>query len=153
MRKKDMPTWVKALILLSILAGVVLVAGRFSEKSFVFAEGSVSIAPELEEEARHLRNLFIVIYDLENPVAMPYGALRTQLSEPPVGSFHRFVLTPENLSVMAGKQVGTLRTLKIKARLTSAEFIGGQGAGDLVGEVSGVTVSSDNVNIVIDTKL
>jgi hypothetical protein len=145
-----LPRWAQALLSIAVIVAILTIASRFSEKSLVYAEGSISIAPELTEKAAEQRNLFIVVYDQDNPAPMPYGALRVQLAEAPSGTFHHFVLTRENLTVMAGKQAGNLAHLRIKARLTNSGFIGQDGTGDLYGEVSDVALGGSDVRLLID---
>lgn len=147
---KSLPRWLQGLLAIIVLVAVLVVAGRFSEKSPVFAEGELSIAPELVDRARELRNLFIVVYDQDSPSPMPYGALRVPLTSAPQGTFHHFILTKENLSVMAGKQAGHLTLLRIKARLSSSGFIGQDSQGDLWGEVTDVPLGATQVVLVID---
>ncbi len=145
-----LPAWLIVGLCFFVLAGVLTIAGRFSEKSQVYAGGSISLAPDLASKAETLRNLFIVVFDQESAAPMPYGALRVQLNDAPQGTFHHFILTRENLSVMAGKQAPDLSTLRIKAPLTSSTFIGQDSQGDLYGEVKDIPMGKEGVEIVID---
>jgi hypothetical protein len=147
---KAFPRWLQALVSIAALGLVLLMASRFSEKAPIYAEGTISIAPEVLAQAGEHRKLFIVVFDQNNPGPMPYGALRVQLSEPAEGNFHHFILTRENLSVMAGKQTGQLEKMRIKARLSTTGFIGQNNQGDLYGEVADIALGSSGVEIIID---
>jgi hypothetical protein len=145
-----LPRWLITVLSIAVIVGAMLIASRFSEKSLVYAGGSISIAPEAEAGASGHRNLFIVVYDQDNPAPMPYGALRVELKEAPKGTFYHFVLTKENLSVMAGKQAHhELKTLRIKAKVTAASFVGEESPGDVSGEVSDIALGDETVAIVV----
>ncbi len=147
---KALPRWLQALLSIVALLLILLIASRFSEKAPIYAEGSISISPQLAAKAEEQRNLFIVVFDQNSPGPMPYGALRVQLDAAPHGTFHHFILTRENLSVMAGKQNGELDKMRIKARLSSSGFIGQNSQGDLYGEITDISLAAQGLHIVID---
>ncbi|MFK7824230.1 MAG: hypothetical protein AB8G05_08735 [Oligoflexales bacterium] len=146
---KSLPKWTLVGISIAILGGVIGMVSQFAEKSFIYAQGEVFLPPELEEKATGIRTLFIVLYDTANPAPMPYGAIRMNLAGDAKGSFHKFVITKDNLQVMRPSH-RIPKTLRIKARLDRSGTAGMDAPGDIVGEILPVKTGSTDVRITIN---
>ena len=147
---KKVHIWAIAVLALAF-GGAIFAAFQFGEKTPVIAAGQIEISPELNIDARELSDLFIVIYDQENPAPMPYGAIRYQLEKPAEGKFFDFVITKDNLQIMQ-PDLPLPKTLRIKARLDVDGRAGLDQPGDLVGETSNIETGSRSVSVKIDHK-
>ncbi len=97
-----------------------------------------------------IRTLFIILYDADNPMPRPYGAMKVDLKADASGSIYKGDLTTENVQAMAGGPVP--KNLKIKARLDKDGSAGKDQAGDLVGTQEKVK-AGDATKIVINTAI
>jgi len=141
---------------LLITGAVVFVLGiamyaalQFGEKSPLIAAGSVELAPDLNEQAKGISTLFLIVRDADSPAPMPIGAARKTISTGAEGVFYDFVLTKEFLQLMI-PEANLPAKLTIKARLDADGAGGMDTPGDLVGEVTGVSLGSSGVRIRID---
>lgn len=134
--------------ILIIIAIAVVTAGEMGETNHAYAKGRVVLAPELEEQAKGLHTLFIIMAGPDRP--MPLGAQRKTISGDAKGTVYEFVLTKDNMQMMAMGEGAIPEPFKLKARLD----VDGQGGmdqpGDLVGEVTGLHLGAEGVEIVIN---
>ena len=71
----------------SLLIGLVavfsiFVASNFGEKSDIYVSGEVVVPHSLSNRINNFKVLYIVIYDENSPMPMPYGAMKLRLEEP-----------------------------------------------------------------------
>lgn len=137
------------LALVVIIAIAVVTAGEMGETSHAFAKGKVVLAPELAEQAKGVHTLFIIMAGPDRP--MPLGALRKKLDADAQGTVYEFVLTRDNMQLM-GMAEGQPppEPFKLKARLDVDGAAGPDQPGDLVGEVTGIRLGTEGVEIVIN---
>ncbi|SMF64648.1 c-type cytochrome biogenesis protein CcmI/CycH [Pseudobacteriovorax antillogorgiicola] len=115
------------------------------------ASGTVVLDKSLEAKAKGIRTLFLVIYNPESKMPMPYGAKKVALKSDAKGKFHNFQLDMGSISLMpAAKMGGKLQTMRIKARLDKDGSAGRDQPGDIYGEVSKVAVGAKNVTITLN---
>lgn len=139
------------IIVLVIIAGI-FVAMDYGEPSPIIAAGSIEIAPELEAAAGQMDILFLIFFDQDSAMPMPYGAVRYKLSKAPQGEFHKFIVTPDNLNVMNPGGPKPTR-FRIKAKLDADGAAGMDAPGDLVGEALGVEGGVTDLRLKIDRRL
>jgi len=125
----------------------VLTAGEMGETSHAYAKGKVVLAPGLEEQAKGVHTLFIIMAGPDRP--MPLGAQRKTISADAKGDVYEFVLTKDSMQMMAmGGEIP--EPFKLKARLDVDGTAGPDQPGDLVGEVTGLHLGAEGVEIVIN---
>ena len=133
-----------------VVIGAAIVAGlQFGKTSPLIAKGNVVLKDGLEERAKGLHTLFIIVRDSNSPMPMPYGAARFELKGDAAKDFHNFMLTNERLQVM-NPEMPPPQVMDIKARLDGDGSGGMDQPGDLVGDVKGVTLGSTGVTVTID---
>jgi hypothetical protein len=142
----------KWLFIIAGLAAVIyfgiLAAIQTGEKSPKFVEGVMSLPKELESKTTGINTLFLVIYDLDSPRPMPYGAVKFRLADPvKAGEFFPFVVTKEKLQVMGGMGAAPPKRMRLKARLDRDGFGGGDQPGDITGEIPEVAFGSSGILI------
>jgi len=139
---------------IAVATGLIAVVAsfQFGQTSPLFAKGDLVLAPELNDKVAGIDTLYIIVFDEESPMPMPYGATRFKVREAPVGQFMHFVLTNESMRVMMGERPEPKR-MRIKARLDMDGNAGPDQPGDLVGEVSGVPFGSRDVTITIARRI
>ncbi len=149
-------TWlIGGIVVLAVIIMAVIAALQTGEKSPAFATGRVVLDPSMEEKAKGIRTLFIVIHDADSPMPMPYGAIKETLSEDAkAGTIVDFLITKERIQVMGGGMEGMERPLpksmRLKARLDLDGLAGMDQPGDLTGVVEGVPFGAENVEIKIN---
>jgi len=145
---KGFPKWLMPAVLVAIVLAVVLAAGKFADEPVVFMRGNINISKELISKATGIETLFIVVYDADSPMPMPYGAMRDNIK---IGKDERltdFILTPARLEVMRpGSPVP--KNFRLKVRLDRDGFGGKDQIGDLVGEVAAVAYGTTDVQVQI----
>lgn len=150
---KSLPRWGISLIILGTICSVLLMTQQFAEKSLVYAEGEVALSSDLIESAKGLRTLFIVVYDEDSPMPMPYGAIKYSLSSDATGAFKSFVLTKDNLQIMNPNAAKLPKRLRIKARLDKNGQGGMDQAGDLIGDLKGVALGQSGLKIILSKEV
>jgi hypothetical protein len=139
-------------ILVLVIVGAIFVARDYGEPSPILAAGSIEISPELEAAASPLDTLFLIFFDQDSQMPMPYGAIRYKLNKAAQGEFHKFIVTPDNLNIMNPNGPKPSR-FRIKAKLDADGTAGMDAAGDLVGEVLEVTPGAMDLRVKIDRRL
>lgn len=129
------------------------------QKSPIYASGSLEIPEGLASSATGISTLFMVIYDLDSPVPMPYGAVRFRLDQPvAAGKFFDFNITKEKIQLMGmaenNANAGLFpKRLRIKARLDRDGIAGRDQQGDIVGEANPVAFGTTGLVIRLDHKI
>lgn len=138
---------------ISAIAGLAIFAAfEMGDKSPIVAEGDVQITEGLVKHARGIRTLFIIVYDEDSPMPMPYGAIKISLTEDARGSFYHFKLTRDNLKVM-NPSAPAPKSIRLKARLDLDSQGGRAQPGDLVAERANIPFGSVGVELNIDQKV
>ena len=128
-------------------------ASEHGEKSPFFAQGTIELDPALVEDADGIATLYVVVYDMDSQMPMPYGAMKERLSEPAKGGkFFPLAITKEKLMVM-NPNMPTPKRMRLKARLDKDGGAGMDQPGDLTGEVRDVSFGQSDVTIVINKKI
>ncbi|MGE0172346.1 MAG: hypothetical protein AB7T49_06160 [Oligoflexales bacterium] len=125
-------------------------------KSPIWAEGKIVLDPQLKDHGSKLTTLYLVIYDLDSPRPMPYGAMRERLAENEFADgVYDFRITKEKLQIMGGGMGDSggdhhPTNLRVKARLDFDGVAGVDQPGDVTGEVSPVPFGKSDLTITID---
>lgn len=146
-------TWlVGGVLVFAVVIMAIIAALQTGEKSPAFATGRVVLDPSLEDKAKDIRTLFIVIHDADSPMPMPYGAIKENLSEgAKAGTLVDFLITKERVQAMGGGMDRPLpKNMRLKARLDLDGLGGMDQPGDLIGVVEGVPFGAENVEIKIN---
>lgn len=149
----------KKIAIPGILILVVVVAFSFfsaldhGEKSPIFVEGKVSVAPSLRADLNGITTMFIVIYDLDSPRPMPYGAVREKImtDDLAAGASLNFFVTKEKIQTM-NPNAPYPRRMSVKVRLDRDGFGGRDQPGDLTGVESEVAFGTTGLLIEISEK-
>ena len=139
------------MVLVAAVVGI-MTALNMGQKSPAFARGHIQLPATLSAEAADIGTLFVVVYDANSPMPMPYGAMKERLRGPIEAgqdwSFD-FLITKEKLQVM-NPMSPEPKTMRLKVRLDRDGVAGPDQPGDLTGEVEGVNFGSEGVEITID---
>ena len=148
---KNMMLWGGAglAVIMTVAIGA---AFHMGEKSPFYATGAIRIDSSLEQHAKGIRTLYITVFDQGSPMPMPYGAMRERLSEDPKGQFLEFAITKERLQIMR-PNAPLPKTMRIKARLDIDGLGGTDQPDDLTGEVRDVAFGTEQVEVMINTKI
>lgn len=139
----------------SLLIGLVavfsiFVASNFGEKSDIYVSGEVVVPHSLSNRINNFKVLYIVIYDENSPMPMPYGAMKLRLEEPvQAGVGVPFFVTKERIQTMRENQPPP-QAMRVKARFDRDGNAGRDQPGDLTGEQLGVAYGTTGLTIAID---
>ena len=147
---KNLPRWSIILILLLTTGLIILSVARFANKSTVLARGVLRIEGALVPKAKGIRTVFIVVYDEESPMPMPWAAIKETLSKDAEGDFLKFILTKDNMQQMNPNSHKLPQKIRIKARLDRDGQGGVDQPGDLTGSISGVSTGAEGLVIPIN---
>ena len=111
-----------------------------------FADVEIKLNDKLVKSAAGLRTLYLIVYDAESPMPMPFGALKVDLSQDATAQVFKGTLDESNLKVMG--QGGTPKKLRIKARLDKDGSAGKDSPGDIVGQVEGIVLGGKAVVLI-----
>ena len=124
---------------------------KTGEKSPFYSQGQLVLDAQLEPSAGDFETLFMIIYDLDSPMPMPFGAVKFRLDKAPrKGAFFDFSITKEKLMVMREGEIPPPKRMRIKARLDKDGVAGPDQPGDITGEVSEISFGQSGVSIVMD---
>jgi hypothetical protein len=140
--------------MLVVIIAAAVMAGKMGETSHAFAKGRVILDDSLKEQAKGIRTLFIIARGPDRP--MPIGALKTTLRGDPEGDVYDFVLTKDNMQLMGAAMGGSSafpEQFTLKARLDTQGVGGMDKPGDLTGEVNGVHLGQEGVEIRINHRV
>jgi hypothetical protein len=147
---RNIGVWV--VIGIAVIVGVaIMTAGNMGTTSHAHVRGKVVLDDSLKEFARGLDTLFVIVYDVNQPMP-PYGALKKTLSADAEGAFYEFILTEDRMQVMRQGQPFPAE-VRLKARLDQDGAAGADQPGDLVGEISGITKGATEVIITITKRI
>jgi hypothetical protein len=145
---KQLSRWLVPILVVLVIAIVVFAASKFADQPNIFVSGDVELSPDLVEKAQGIETLFIVVYDADSPMPMPYGAYRDRVSAGSSKEVANFVLTPEKLQVMR-PDAPVPKNFRVKVRLDRDGQGGQDQPGDLVGQVDRVAYGASGVHVAI----
>jgi hypothetical protein len=116
-----------------------------------FATLEVTVEDKVAKAATGVRTLYVIVYDSESKMPMPYGAMKVDLKADAKGSIFKGDLTTANVQRM-NPQAPFPKTIRLKARLDKDGNAGMDQPGDVVGKAEGIKVG-DNAKIVINTTI
>ncbi|MEZ4742729.1 MAG: hypothetical protein R3B45_09820 [Bdellovibrionota bacterium] len=147
---KKFPKWFLVFVVIGIAVFVVFTAGNFADKPIIFAKGTIEISQELLSKAQGHHTMFLVVYDADSPMPMPYGAMRDTINvDSNNTTLSSFILTPQRLQIMR-PDAALPKSLRLKVRIDQDGQGGMDQPGDLVGEVPRIALGSDGVTVKID---
>lgn len=146
-----LPGWVLGLSIAAAFFALIGIGNHFGQPSQLIASGQIELSEELTSYAKGIRTLYLTVFAAGE--ARPYGAIRYTLRENAKGSFHTFILTPDNLQIMGMDKTPPKSPIRIKARLDTTGQAGADKEGDLTGEVTGVPLAAQNLSIRIDKRV
>ncbi len=115
------------------------------------ASVEISIDDKLLAKNVGVRTLFVIVYDTESKMPMPFGAMKIDLKADAKGSIYKGDLTTANIQRM-NPDAPLPKTIRIKARLDKDGSAGMDQAGDLVGIVEKINVG-EKTKITINTAI
>ena len=138
-------------LLIGLVAVISLVAAmNFGEKSSIYVSGEVKIPSSFSGKVGNIETLFVVVYDQDSPMPMPYGAMKLRLGDQvTAGQSVPFFITKERIMTMRENQPPP-RRMRVKARLDRDGVAGRDQPGDLTGEVTDILLGTSGVTIEID---
>ena len=137
------------IIVLVIIFGISQ-ALKMGEKSPILVSGTVHLDEAYAANANGIYTLYLVLYDMDSPMPMPYGAVKEKLEvAATAGKFYDFYITKEKIITMRPDAPVPLN-LRIKARLDKDGVAGRDQPGDITGEISGIKTGTTGVTLNID---
>jgi hypothetical protein len=137
---------------IAVIVGLAIAtAGKMGTTSHAHVRGKIVLDDSLKEYARGLDTLFVIVYDVNQPMP-PYGALKKTLTADAEGAFYDFILTEDRMQVMQMGQPFPAE-VRLKARLDQDGAAGADQPGDLVGEIANVKKGSTDIVITISQKI
>ena len=144
--------WMIFLLFSAAVTGSIMMVSQFAETAPVIVSGSLKIRSDLKSHVPGHNHLFVVLFDQESPMPMPYAAARYRVSSntEQKGEFFSFFLTEQNTQIMnpGGQRP---KRLRVKARLDQDGVAGPDQPGDLTGEISDILWGTKGIEIEIDT--
>lgn len=151
-----MNTVKKFSLIAAILFLVVVIIGvthavNTGERSPILVSGTLELDDQYVENAQGIQTLFLVLYDVNSPMPMPYGAVKEKLPKSATaGKFFEFFITKEKITLMR-PDTPVPSQVRIKARLDKDGIAGRDQPGDLTGEIKSINTGSQDLKLVIDT--
>lgn len=152
--KKLIP--VLALVLVAIVGYSLYQADSVGEKSPIYLGGTIEVSDELKQNIDTQNTLFLVLYDQNSPMPMPYGAIKETIEPGQLkdGRFD-FLITKEKLQVMSAAmgnenpKVPELFRLKVRV---DRDGVGGRDQpGDISGQLTSLPYGKKDVALKLDT--
>jgi hypothetical protein len=136
------------IVLIAIVAMSIVSAFNFGEKSPIYVKGKVRIDDELRDSLQGVSTMFVVIYDLDSPMPMPFGAMRERLSAEQLasGSPIPFMVTKEKLQMM-NPNAPMPKRMSVKVRMDKDGLGGRDQPGDLTGVISELRFGASDVTV------
>lgn len=142
----------KKILLPSLIALVAIIgmsiasAFNFGEKSPIYVKGEVRVSDTLRSSLTGVSTMFVVIYDLDSPMPMPFGAMRERLSAEQLesGAPIPFMVTKEKLQMM-NPNAPMPRRISVKVRMDKDGMGGRDQPGDLTGVISELNFGASDV--------
>lgn len=152
--KKLLP--ILAIVLLAVVGYSLYQANNVGQKSPVYLGGTIEVAPDLKSNIDSQTTLFLVLYDQNSPMPMPYGAIKETIEPGQLknGTFD-FLITKEKLQVMAAamgnENPKVPETFRLKVRVDRDGVGGRDQPGDISGQLSGLPYGKKDVALKLDT--
>jgi hypothetical protein len=115
------------------------------------ASVEITVDDKVAKNAAGVRTLYVIVYDNESKMPMPYGAMKIELKADAKGSIYKGDLTTANVQRMSA-QAALPKSIRLKARLDKDGSAGMDQPGDVVGKLDNVKVG-DAAKIVINTTI
>ena len=131
--------WMIFFLFSAAVAGSITIVSRFAETAPIIVSGTLGIQKNLQKNVVGHSHLFIVLFDQESKMPMPYAAVRYRLQPESdfTGDFFSFFLTEQNTQIM-NPGLPKPKKLRVKARLDRDGTAGPDQLGDLTGEISDI---------------
>jgi hypothetical protein len=137
-----------AVAALAIGAGI-YTALDTGKKSPILAAGKIALKDDLVSHAKGVHTLFLVLYDQDSPMPMPFGAVKERLEkDAEAGDFYEFFITKEKLQMM-NPDAPMPANFRVKVRLDRDGMGGMDQPGDLVGETRDVALGEGAARVEI----
>lgn len=145
-----------AIALIAIVGYSLYQANSVGQKSPIYLGGTIEVSPELRESIDTQNTLFLVLYDQNSPMPMPFGAIKETIEPGQLknGSY-QFLITKEKLQVMSAAmgnedpKVPELFRLKVRV---DRDGVGGRDQpGDISGQLTGLPYGKKDVALKLDT--
>jgi hypothetical protein len=114
------------------------------------ASVEVTVDKAVEDKTAGIRTLYVIVYNNDSPMKMPYGAMKVDLKADAKGSIYKGEITMANLQRMNPNAPTPTKSIRLKARLDKDGSAGMDQPGDLTGNLDSVDVGG-NAKIVINT--
>lgn len=150
MKRKN--KWIVPVAVIAFVAIFVFIANNMADKPVVYAKGNIVLDDALIEKAGVFSTMFIVVYDADNPMPMPYGAIRERIRPPHQKEVAPLIITPSKLEVMRPGSPFPMN-IRIKVRLDRDGQGGPDQPGDLVGQIERIAAGSEDVKLVISQEI
>jgi hypothetical protein len=111
----------------------------------------VTVDDKVATKTLGIRTLYVIVYDTESKMPMPYGAMKVELKADAKGSIYKGELTTANV-VSMNPGAPLPKTLRLKARLDKDGAAGKDQPGDAVGNIASVKVG-ETAKIVINSTI
>jgi hypothetical protein len=95
----------------------------------------VTVDDKVATKTLGIRTLYVIVYDTESKMPMPYGAMKVELKADAKGSIYKGELTTANV-VSMNPGAPLPKTLRLKARLDKDGAAGKDQPGDAVGNIA-----------------
>lgn len=143
-----------AIVLVAIVGYSLYQADSVGEKSPIYLGGTIEVSDNLKDNINDQNTLFLVLYDQNSPMPMPYGAIKETIEPGQLkNGQYKFLITKEKLQVMAmGNENPTVpSTFRLKVRV-DADGVGGRDQpGDISGQLTGLPYGKKDVALKLDT--
>jgi hypothetical protein len=142
-------------LVLALAAIAIRVAMQTGVQSPIWISGTIEVDQKFKDQLGEYSTLYIILYDNQSQMPMPYGAMKETISAQDFGDDlkYNFLITKERLQIMGGMAADNGDTppvsLRIKARLDRDGSAGPDQPGDLVGSLPSVDFGSQHVDIQI----
>lgn len=136
------------IVLIAIVGMSIVSAFNFGEKSPIYVKGEVRISDALRDSLEGISTMFVVIYDLDSPMPMPFGAMRERLSAEQLtgGGPIPFLVTKEKLQMM-NPNAPMPKRMSVKVRMDKDGLGGRDQPGDLTGVISELHFGASDVTV------
>jgi len=102
----------------------------------------INVDETLAKEVVGIRTLFVIVYDNDSTMPMPYGAMKVNLKSDAKGTVFKGDLTNKNIQPMNPKATFPANSIRVKARLDKDGMGGADQPGDLSAKADKVDVGA-----------
>lgn len=146
--KKLLPIF--ALLLVGVIGFGLYHAASTGKQSPIILSGVVKIDPFLQNKILSQNTLFLVLYDQDSPMPMPFGAVKERVDTEKLKSGEiEFLITREKIQLM-NENAPNPKNFRFKARIDLDGMGGRDQVGDMTGELKGLAFGTSNVTLNIN---